>query len=92
MEWLDGVLVLPGPTVLRVALALLYQSGLERSSTVRFTRKLMDRFHVDRQSASRSLKRMQAAGVLRVHHKPGRCREIEILMRNVDRSIDSING
>lgn len=38
LTWLDIVLSLPGATPVRVALALVYQSGLEGSSTVRFTR------------------------------------------------------
>ncbi len=82
MAWLDGVFSLPGRVPLVVALALVYQSGLQGSSTVRFTHKLMNRFGVAPRSASRSLERLQAAGLVRIHRPPGRCREVEILKTN----------
>ena len=79
LAWLDGVFMIPGATALRVALALCYQSGLEGSSTVRFTHKLMVMFRIGARSASRTLERMQAAGLVRVRHRSGSCREVEIL-------------
>lgn len=87
LAWLDGALKLPGPTALRVALALHYQSGIEKSSKVRFTQKLMRLFRVCPRSASRSLNLMQAGGLLRVYHQSGRCREVELLTQNVGQSI-----
>jgi hypothetical protein len=86
LAWLDGVLSLPGRVPLLVALALVYQSGLEGSATVRFTHKLMNRFGVAPRSASRALEQLQAAGLVRVHRPPGSCREIEILNPNCDGS------
>ena len=83
LAWLDGVLSLPGRVPLVVALALVYQSGLEGSGTVRFTTKLMKRFGVAPRSASRTLERLQAVGLVRIHRPPGCCREVEIL--NPDR-------
>ena len=82
LAWLDGVLRLPGRSPVVVALALAYQSGLEGSVRVRFTPKLMGRFGVAPRSASRTLERMQAAGLVRIHRPPGRCREVEILIPN----------
>ena len=79
LAWLDGVLKLPGRVPLVVALALAYQSGLEGSARVRFTHKLMGRFGVAPRSASRILELMQAAGLVRIHRPPGRCREVEII-------------
>ena len=86
LAWLDGVFSLPGRVPLVVALALVYQSGLEGSSTVRFTHKLMNRFGVAPRSASRTLERLQAAGLVRIHRPPGCCREVEILNPNKDGS------
>ena len=82
LAWLDGVLSLPGRVPLVVALALMYQSGLEGAATVRITRKMMRRFGVAPRSASRSLELLQAAGLVRIHRPPGRCREVEILKTN----------
>ncbi len=79
LAWLDGVLRLPGRVPLVVALALVYQSGLEGSATVRFTHKLMNRFGIAPRSASRALELLQAAGLVRIHRAPGCCREVEIL-------------
>lgn len=86
LAWLDGVLSLPGRIPLVVALALVYQSGLEGSATVRFTHKLMNRFAIAPRSASRALELLQAAGLVRIHRPPGCCREIEILNSNCDGS------
>ena len=82
LAWLDGVLSIPGRVPLVVALALVYQSGLEGSSTVRFTHKLMNRFGLARRSVSRTLEQLQTAGLVRIHRPPGRCREVEILSSN----------
>lgn len=91
LVWLDGVLTLPGPTALRVALALCYQSGLEGSSKVRFTHKLLKRFRVDPRSATRTFEKMQAEGLVRVHHRPGCCREVEMLTRHPSESIVTLD-
>jgi len=79
LPWLECVFEIPGPTALRLALALFYQSGLEGSATVRLTHKLMGRFRIAPRSATRTLERMQAAGLVQVHQRPGRCRAVEIL-------------
>ncbi len=86
LAWLDGVLKLPGRVPLVVALALAYQSGLEGSARVRFTHKLMGRFGVAPRSASRILELMQAAGLVRIHRPPGRCREVEILQERISKT------
>lgn len=86
LNWLDGVLSLPGRVPLVVALALVYQSGLEGSATVRFTRKLRNRFGLAARSVSRTLEKMESMGLVRIHRPPGRCREVEILSSNGDDS------
>jgi len=94
LPWFECVFKIPGSTVLRLALALFYQSGLEGSATIRLTQKLMDRFHIAPRSASRTLERMQAAGLVRVQHKPGRCHAIEILRvqtQSVDRDSPNLS-
>lgn len=89
LAWLDGVLKLPGRVPLVVALALMYQSGLEGAGKVRFTHKLMRRFGVAPRSASRSLELLQAAGLVKIYRPPGRCREVEILNTNSECSNDT---
>ena len=79
LAWLDPVLAMPGRTPLAVALALCYQFGLERSTRVRLTRKLRDRFSIESRSAGRALSLMESAGLVTVTRKPGRCLVVEIL-------------
>ena len=79
LAWLDGVLSLPGRMPLVVALALAYQSGLEGSGTVRFTRKLMARFGIPLRTCHDVLAKMEAAGLVAVTKRAGRCREVKIL-------------
>ena len=79
LAWLNGVLRIDGAVVLRVALALCFQSGIDRRPTVRFTHKLMERFMINPRSATRALEQMEASGLVRVHHRPGCCRDVEIL-------------
>ena len=77
LDWLDGVLKLPGRAPLVVAMALAYQSGLEQSSTVRFTRKLMIRFGIPIRTCHHVLVIMESAGLVTVTNLPGRCRVVD---------------
>ena len=79
LAWLDGVLNLPGRGPLVVALALMYQSGLEHSPSVRVTHKLLKRFRIPPRTSHDVLAKLEAAGLLAVTKRPGRCREVEIL-------------
>jgi len=84
LAWLDGVLRLPGRMPLVVALALAYQTGLEGSGNVRFTRKLMTRFGIPLRTCHDVLAKMEAAGLVAVTKRAGRCREVKILDANSD--------
>ena len=84
LAWLDIVLGIPGRSPLVVALALVYQSGLERTGTVRFTRKLMARFGIPLRTCHDVLAKMEAAGLVAVTKRAGRCREVKILNRISD--------
>ena len=79
LVWLNGVLKLPGRGPLVVALALLYQSGLERSPSVRVTHKLLQRFGIPPRTSHDVLAKLEAAGLVVVTKPPGRCRVVEIL-------------
>ncbi len=79
LAWLDGVLSLPGRGPLVVALALMYQSGLERSPSVRVTHKLLKRFGIPPRTSHDALAKLEAAGLVVITKRPGRCREVEIL-------------
>jgi hypothetical protein len=79
LAWLDGVLKLPGRVPLVVALALLYQSGLESSPSVRVTHKLLQRFGIPPRTSYDVLAKLEAAGLVVVTKLPGRCRVVKIL-------------
>ncbi len=79
LAWLEGVLSLPGRGPLVMALALMYQSGLEHSPSVRVTHKLLKRFRIPPRTSHDVLAKLEAAGLLAVTKRPGRCREVEIL-------------
>lgn len=79
LAWLDGVLSLPGRGPLVVVLALMYQSELERSPSVRVTHKLLQRFGIPPRTSHDALAKLEAAGLVAVTKRPGRCREVEIL-------------
>jgi hypothetical protein len=84
LAWLDGALNLPGRGPLVVALALMYQSGLERSPSVRVTHKLLQRFGIPPRTSHDALAKLEAAGLVVVTKRPGRCREVEILRGSSD--------
>lgn len=84
LAWLDGVLRLPGRGPLVVALALMYQSGLERSPSVRVTHKLLKRFGIPPRTSHDVLAKLEAAGLVTVTKRPGRCREVKILRGSSD--------
>jgi hypothetical protein len=79
LAWLDPVLSMHSRTPLALAVALWFQSGLERSNTVRLTHKLRQRFRLPARSIPRALKDMETAGLVRVVRQPGRCHMVEIL-------------
>ncbi len=79
LAWLHPVLAIRGRTPLALALALRFQSGLEKSATVRLTGKLRKRFHISRRSTSRALEQLERLGLVKVERHPGRCPVIEIV-------------
>ncbi len=79
MDWLKGVLRLPGRAPVVLALALVFQAGLEKSQTIRLTRKLMTRFDIPPRTCYDALAKMERAELVKVTRRLGCCREIEIL-------------
>ena len=61
------------------AVALLYQSELESSPSVRVTHKLLQRFGIPLRTSHDVLAKLEAAGLVVVTKPPGRCRVVEIL-------------
>lgn len=83
LDWFAPVLAMQSPGPLRVALALFYQSGLERTSTVRVTSKLRKLFNLSHGSARRALEQLEAAELVIVDRHPGRCHVVTIC-RSID--------
>lgn len=79
LDWLEGVLKLPGRAPLVLALALVFQAGLEKSQTVRLTRKLMNRFRLCPRTCYDALAKMEGAKLVVVTRRSGCCREVMIM-------------
>ena len=79
LDWLAVALQLPGKAPLATALAIWFQSGLEKSPEFRFTPKLRKRFGLTQRTARRALGRLETAGLIRVTRKPGSCNIVTVL-------------
>ena len=72
VPWLERVAQLPGKA-LHVGVVLLYLAALRRSPEVQFSQAtLRRRFHTSRDASYDALKRMSAAGLVRVAPSFGR--------------------
>jgi hypothetical protein len=70
VPWLERVAELPGKA-LHVGTALLYLAALRQSPEVRFSQATLRRFHTSRDASYDALRRMSAAGLVRVSKTPG---------------------
>jgi hypothetical protein len=78
VPWLERVAQLPGKA-LHVGVMLLYLVALRRSAEVRFSQSTLRRFHTSRDASYDALKRMSAAGLVRVVKTPGRSPVVTLL-------------
>lgn len=69
---------LPGQA-LAMYLAVRHQADLTRKPIVRVPRSLLHEFGIDKDSKSRSLRALEAAGLIRVMQLPGHSAQIEIV-------------
>lgn len=79
LAWIIKAASLPGKYPLAVGLAIWFRSGLENKQTgIPLTTKTIERFHVNRQAGYRALATLEAAGLVSVDRKPGRCPLVSI--------------
>ena len=79
LAWLQQAAALPGSSPLRLALALAFQAGLQRSKNdIRLTKKLLSVFNLKKRTAYDALNRLEAAGLVAVRRPPGQCRVVNI--------------
>jgi hypothetical protein len=82
-DWLLASIHLPGKA-LHLALMLLSLSTVRRSASVRPGRKTMAQHGLSRDACYDGLKRLQAAGLVRVWRLPGRTPNIALLEPGTD--------
>lgn len=78
MLWLEAAALLKG-SALAVGLQLWHRAGVKNDMEVRFSASAMQLFGVSRFSASRSLKKLERAGLVNVVSSPGRAAVVTIL-------------
>lgn len=78
MDWLYAAGSLPG-RCLHVGIVLWHEAGMIGCQTVKFRPSKALKFGMHRDTARRALKRLQKAGLIVVHQRPGQCLEIQIL-------------
>jgi hypothetical protein len=78
LAWFEGAAALPG-RALHVALAIWFQVGLERSSTIKLGQKRASQFSVSRDAKYDALKRMTEAGLIEVEQSPGQAPRVTVV-------------
>ncbi len=81
LDWLEGVAQLSGKT-LHVAICLLWLVSIRRAPHVRMSQAALRRFNTSRDVSYDALKRLSAAGLVRVAKLPGRSPLVTLLERN----------
>jgi hypothetical protein len=81
VPWLQQAARLPGRS-LEVGLCLWRLAGAMRSMTVALSTREVEGFGVDRHAKSRALKKLEAAGLVRVDHHRGRFPRVTIVCPN----------
>lgn len=82
-DWIEQVSQLPGKT-LHLGVALLYYAQLIGGSRLRLTRRMMRRFNVSREACYEGLRRLDAAGLIKVWRLPGRSPMITLVEPQTD--------
>ncbi|MCP5278903.1 MAG: hypothetical protein H6935_11155 [Thiobacillus sp.] len=77
LEWIERAAALPGKA-LHVALAIWYQVGLERQSTITLGQKRLKRFAVSRDAKYDALRRLEQNGLVSVEQLPGKSPKITV--------------
>jgi hypothetical protein len=85
MDWIYAAGGLPGQC-LHVGIVLWHEVGIAGSRTVKFRPSKASRYGMHRDTSRRALKRLQKAGLINTHIRPGQCLEIEVL------NIEKVSG
>jgi hypothetical protein len=78
LDWFEMASALPGKT-LHVALAIWFQVGLERTTTVKLGQKRVARFAVSRDAKYEALRRLAEAGLIEVEQRPGQSVQVTLV-------------
>jgi hypothetical protein len=79
LPWIIAATALPGRYPLAVAMMIWFRAGLEKTSIkLRLTRKMLERFGINRQAGYRALAALEDAGLVTVDRKSGRCPLVSI--------------
>ena len=78
LDWLQGAGHLPGKA-LHVGIVLRYLSGVERSSEVKFSYSLAEKFGVKRHAAYRALKALEQTGLIKILRGKGKSPRVQLL-------------
>ena len=81
--WLACACRLRGKAAIVVALILWQEAGCRKSSTVTFRNCQARELRMKRQATRRGLKALEAAKLIAVQRKPGRCLEVTLLDRGI---------
>jgi hypothetical protein len=80
-EWIEQAARLPGKA-LQAALMIRYLDGFERTGTVKLRPSVRNAYGMDRFSCTRSLYRLEAAGLISVRRKRGSSPVVTIVETN----------
>jgi len=78
LDWLQAAGRLPGQC-LQVGIVLWHEAGIAGSRAVQFRPSKALKFGMHRDTARRALQRLEIARLIAIHHKPGRCLDVQIL-------------
>lgn len=86
-DWLAAAARLSGKS-LHLGVALAWLAGLRRAPGVRLTRRTLEKWSVSRDACYDGLRRLEAAGLVRVWRLPGRAPHVILLEPGEDRPLD----
>ena len=79
LNWLCTAATVPGAASLKIAVALWYLVGLQKTNGVKLTGRTLKMFKVHPGTASRALRRLEEAELVHVDRGPGRCPVVTLL-------------
>jgi hypothetical protein len=90
-DWLAAVARLSGKS-LHLGVALAWLAGLRRAPGVPLTRRTLVKWSISRDACYDGLRRLEAAGLIRVWRLPGRAPHVILLEPGADRPLDLVRA